>query len=94
MKFYNKMKRIVQGFTKLIKDENKLLRDERLAACNKCPIQSGGWCKKDLGGCGCYLPAKTAHEDEACPHLVWYDNKIFISNLNKVIRKFSKEGKV
>jgi hypothetical protein len=91
MKLFKEMKKVAEGFIKLIKDDNKLLRDERLAACSKCPIKKGNFCASSRGGCGCFLPAKTAHEDESCPHLVWYDNKIITSNLNKVIRKFNKQ---
>ena len=90
MKLFKKMKTIIEGFVKLIVKENELLKEERLLACSRCPLHHKNFCIKNRGGCGCYLPAKASHEDESCPHNVWYDRGIYYSNLDKVIRKWNK----
>lgn len=63
--------------------ENKDIADERIKVCKGCPLFTAqGYCnpkmkiqhettKKDVGGCGCYLPVKVTNPIEQCPAEKW-----------------------
>ena len=67
----NNFRNISKGFKNLITGENKDISKERLKICQSCYKHYNNWCISKLGGCGCYLPAKTSHQDEKCPDKKW-----------------------
>lgn len=43
----------------------------RLEVCKRCPVFENGWCARDKGGCGCYMPAKVQYDEATCPQKRW-----------------------
>ena len=43
----------------------------RLEVCKRCPVFENGWCARDKGGCGCYMPAKVQYDKATCPQARW-----------------------
>lgn len=43
----------------------------RLEVCKRCPVFTNGWCARDKGGCGCYMPTKVQFEKAVCPQGRW-----------------------
>ena len=71
-----KFENIISGFSNIIftKKDIELLAAERKLICKKCikcRYGSSLRCLKKLGGCGCFLPAKSRVPDEECPDLLW-----------------------
>jgi len=75
---------ITTSFIKLFSGENKDMKETRLKACSLCPISNKStWCRKENGGCGCYLPAKASEHSNECPEGVWYRNIVDLSKIPK-----------
>ncbi len=63
---------IANGFKNLITNKNYNLMKERLAICEGCPVRGNTeWCKRDNGGCGCFLPAFTRNSNSKCIKGKW-----------------------
>lgn len=63
---------IANGFKNIIKKSNEEVSKERMEVCKGCHISANtNWCKRDNGGCGCFLPSKTRVIDEKCPKGKW-----------------------
>ena len=67
---------IANGFKNLINKTNQEVSEERMTICKACPVSYKNgvhtdWCKRDNGGCGCFLPSKTRVKDEKCPKGKW-----------------------
>lgn len=43
----------------------------RLEVCKRCPVFNNGWCDRERGGCGCYMPAKAQIDTATCPKKRW-----------------------
>ena len=43
----------------------------RLEVCQRCPVFNAGWCDRQRGGCGCYMPAKVQIDAATCPKSRW-----------------------
>ena len=44
----------------------------RLEVCKRCPVLTDkGFCSREKGGCGCYMPAKVQKPSATCPQGRW-----------------------
>lgn len=66
-----KFEEIITGWTNLMLGKEKELAESRAKICAECPKLVNNFCSKDLGGCGCYIPAKTASPTSKCPDNLW-----------------------
>lgn len=66
-----KLEEIITGFKNLVTGEFKQEAEKRATICSTCPKSKDNFCSKDLGGCGCYLPAKTSSPNSKCPDNKW-----------------------
>lgn len=69
----SKFNQIVEGWVNHIfpSEEIKKLAETRAKICSECPKLKNNFCSKELGGCGCYIPAKTKSPDSTCPDDKW-----------------------
>ena len=67
----SKLEEIITGWTNLTLGNNKEQAEERAKICIECPKMKDNFCNRSLGGCGCYLPAKTANPTSKCPDGLW-----------------------
>ena len=62
---------IINGWGNLALGNHKELAEERAKVCAECPIFKANFCSKELGGCGCFIPAKTSCVECKCPKDKW-----------------------
>lgn len=67
----SKFEEIVSGFSNLLLGKEKELAEQRAKVCAECPIFKDNFCSKELGGCGCFIPAKTSSPTSKCPKDLW-----------------------
>ena len=67
----SKLTDIYEGWKNLLTGEFKEKAEERAKICAMCPKLKDNFCSKELGGCGCYIPAKTASPNSTCPDNNW-----------------------
>ena len=68
----NKIGQIFEGFKNLVLNEgDKELITFRAPICASCEVFENNICKKNRGGCGCYIPAKIRSKDSSCPIGKW-----------------------
>jgi len=67
----SKLEEIISGWTNLTLGLNKEQAEERAKICAVCPKLKDNYCSKELGGCGCYVPAKTSSPNSHCPDSKW-----------------------
>lgn len=62
-------KRLLNKPSPIIEGVN--IEQYRLSICASCPINDGGTCSKERGGCGCPLASKVKCLDCNCPKNYW-----------------------
>lgn len=67
----SKLEEIYDGWKNMLTGEFKEVAEKRASICAECPKLKNNFCSKDLGGCGCYIPAKTSSPASKCPDSKW-----------------------
>ena len=84
MNWLKKLREITEGFGNYLIDNPKF-KDKalkRAAICAECPLNVKSYCSSELGGCGCFIPAKVYSPLTKCPKDKWleeldiYDTRI------------------
>lgn len=68
---WRKLDAIVRSDMAAANEQNDKAR-LRFEVCTRCPLLTKrAFCSRELGGCGCYMPAKVQKPDAKCPQGRW-----------------------
>jgi len=67
----SKLEEIYSGWKNLLTGDFKIEAESRAKICAECPLNKKNFCDTSMGGCGCYIPAKTSSPNSKCPKGLW-----------------------